>query len=96
MTDQERRRAARHHCDNRWIDVTPQSLYGPAKNAPPVMVKVENVSATGVCLLSPTPFELDQILFFSEDDMPARGTVVWTLLSKTKCKAGVQFFQHQF
>ena len=91
MTDQERRRAARHKCDHRWISVTPQGPHSSARNEPPVKVEVENISVTGVCLLSSAPFTLGQRLVFAEEDMPDRGTVVWTFHSKTKCKAGVQF-----
>jgi len=95
MSDQERRSAARHPCENRWINVSPQTPCRPAAGGPLLKVKVENVSITGVCLLSSAPFTLGQVLLFSEDDMPDKGTVVWTYQSKGKCKAGVQFSRQQ-
>ena len=93
MTDQERRRAIRIPCNNRWIDVSTKSEHSPDKNKFPVNVKVKNISDTGVCLISSTPFDLDQLIIFSENDMPNLGTVVWTLQSKTECKSGVHFIK---
>jgi|GEM_PF-2860000 len=95
MPDQERRRAARQRCDNRWINVSPQRPSPSTAGSPFIKVEVENVSVSGVCLLSSTPFLLGQVLLFAEDDMPDEGTVVWTYQSKTKCKAGVQFARRQ-
>ena len=91
MTDQERRRALRRHFDNRLINVSIQNSYSSVKNEPLIKVKVENLSDTGVCLISSAPFELGQVILFSEDDMLNQGTVVWTCQSKVECKAGVQF-----
>ena len=93
MTDQERRRKIRIPCNNRWIDVSTQSKHRPDKNELPVNVKVENISDTGGCLISSTPFDLDLLIIFSEDDMPNQGTVVWTLQSKNECKSGIQFLK---
>lgn len=91
MTDQERRRAIRRQCENRWIDVVIQNAHNPSDKPPAINVRVENISETGLCLISSSPFELGQLLFFSEDDIPSQGTVVWTCQSKIECKAGVQF-----
>ena len=91
MVDQERRRATRHHCDNRWIEVVTKNEYNPAQISPSIKVRVENISITGCCLIASSPFEIGQALIFSEADIPSQGTVVWTCQSKHECKAGVQF-----
>lgn len=91
MSDQERRKSIRYYCENRWIEVSNSMANSSTKSPLSIKVRVHNLSETGVCLISSSAFELGQTLHFSESDMPALGTVVWTCQSRTECKAGIQF-----
>ena len=91
MTDQDRRRSIRHSCDNRWVEINLYNLHTQTSEGPSIRVKIDNISGTGACLISSAPFELGQIVLFSEDDIPGQGEVVWTCQSRVECKAGVQF-----
>lgn len=88
----ERRKYQRKAAADLWVDVTICSAF-ISENTPSKVItaKIDNLSDGGVCLISSHPFELDQILSFSDAKFPQRGKVVWTCLSKTECKAGIQF-----
>jgi len=69
----------------RWASPPPQKL-------PPLQVRVDNISSSGLCLIAAEPFELGQIITFSEsDNLPAQGEVVWTCQTKGEYKAGIRF-----
>lgn len=92
-TDNERRRSPRVPCHDVWlsIKVSDQSGALPNQHTPSRQVRVDNISDSGICLFSAEPFDLGQIVYFFDSNLPSHGTVVWTCLSKIECKVGIQF-----
>lgn len=89
----ERRRSPRVPCHDVWLQIKVGDQGGttPSQQLPPRQVRVANISDSGICLVSQEPFDLGQVVYFSDPALPARGTVVWTCRSKIECKAGLQF-----
>jgi hypothetical protein len=93
-TDNERRRSPRIPCHDVWLQIRvcdPSSSAPAADSLPPRQARVDNLSDTGICLISATPFELGQVVFFFDPNLPGQGTVVWTCQAKGECKVGIQF-----
>ena len=80
-------------CHGVWLEIKVGDQVGltPPQQLPPRRVRVENISDSGICLVSADSFELGQIIYFSDANLPARGEVVWTCQVKLECKAGIQF-----
>lgn len=95
MTDNERRRSPRVPCQDVWLTIKVGDQAGGTQHQqlPPRQVRVDNSSDSGICLISAEPFELGQIVYFSEPTLPAHGEVVWTCKSKIECKAGIQYYR---
>lgn len=92
-TDRERRRSPRVPCQDVWLQIKvaePQAIARP-DTIPPRQARVDNLSASGICLVAADPFELGQEVFFSDPNLPGQGTVVWTCQAKGEFKAGIQF-----
>jgi len=88
MSGQENRRISeRKQCEQWTIKV--YLLENQSK--PFIDATVENLSDGGMGLISTTPFELDQEIFFKEPQLPGKGKIVWTCQSKSESKAGVLF-----
>ena len=93
-TETERRRSPRIPCHNVWLEVKigDQASIIPPEQLPARRVRVDNISDTGICLVSAEPFELSQTIYFFDSNLPAQGTVVWTCKSALEgSKAGIQF-----
>lgn len=92
---EERRRSPRVQCQDVWlqIQVSDQDGIAPSQQHPSRQVMVVNISDSGICLTSQERFELGQIVYFSDQYLPSRGTVVWVCQSRTEYKAGIQFSQ---
>lgn len=92
-TESERRNSPRIACPDLWLEVKVGDEGGqaPIDQLPNRLVRVHNYSGTGLCLISDVPFELGQVIYFSQADFPSQGKVMWTCQSKVECKAGVQF-----
>lgn len=92
-TDSERRRSPRVPCHDVWlsIKVSDQSGTPPKEQCPARQVRVDNISGSGICLISAEPFDLGQTVYFFDSTLPSQGTVVWTCQSKIECKVGIQF-----
>ncbi|MDD5757531.1 MAG: PilZ domain-containing protein [Desulfobulbaceae bacterium] len=91
--DSDRRKNPRVSCQDIWLTVT---VGEPSNNTanqqlPDRHVRVDNLSDSGICLISTDPFELAQIVYFSDPTLPTQGEVVWTCKSKIECKAGIHF-----
>jgi hypothetical protein len=94
MTDDERRRSPRVPCQDVWLTITVGDQASAAiqgQQLPPRQVKVDNISDSGICLISAAPIELGQIVYFSDPTLPTQGEVVWTYTSKIECKSGIHF-----
>lgn len=93
IRENERRRSPRVPCHNVWLEVKVGDQAGitPPQQLPARRVKVDNISDTGICLISTESFELGQTIHFFDSNLPARGAVVWTCQAKLECKAGIQF-----
>ena len=92
-TESERRRSPRVPCHNVWLEIKVGDQVGitPPLQLPPRRVRVDNISDSGICLVSVESFELGQTIYFFDPNLPARGAVVWTCQLKLECKAGIQF-----
>ena len=91
-TDSERRHSPRVPCQDVWLTIKVGDQTGASQHQlPPRQVRVDNISDSGICLISAEPFELGQIVYFSDPTLPAQGEVVWTCKSKIECKAGVHY-----
>lgn len=92
-TDNERRRSPRVPCHDVWLTIKVGDQAGTTQHQqlPARQARVDNISDSGICLISADPFELGQIVHFSDPTLPAQGEVVWTCKSKIECKAGVHF-----
>lgn len=94
MIDNERRTAPRVPCHQVWLTITIGDQVGttPPQKLPPLQVRVDNISSSGLCLIATEPFELGQLITFSDaDNLPAQGEVVWTCQAKDEYKAGIRF-----
>ena len=92
MSDQERRIDKRIACAETWIDITKFPHLVDCDNKDHRQkVKVENRSDGGICLISATPFDLNEVIMIHEQEGSVQGTVVWTCQSRLECKAGIQF-----
>ena len=93
MTDNERRRSPRVPCHDVWLTIKVGDQTGTTQHQqlPPRQVRVDNISDSGICLISADPFELGQIVYFFDPNLPAEGEVVWTCKSKIECKAGIHY-----
>lgn len=90
--EQERRKYQRKPAAGLWINVVIHSTIIPQDSHSKIInAKIDNLSDGGICLISSQPFELDQIVSFADPKFPRQGKVVWTCLSKTESKTGIQF-----
>lgn len=91
--DSERRRSPRVPCRDVWITIKVGDESGttPAQQLPTRQGRVDNLSDSGICLISAEPFELGQVVYFADPTLPSQGVVVWTCRSRLECKAGIQF-----
>lgn len=92
-TDNERRCSPRVPCHDVWLSIKVSDQSGPPPNqhSPFRQVRVDNISGSGICLLSAEPLDLGQTVYFFDSNLPPQGTVVWTCLSKLEYKVGIQF-----
>lgn len=93
-TDRERRQSPRVPCHDVWLSIKVsdhQSGNPPNQESPSRQVRVDNISGSGICLISAEPFDLGQTVYFFDSTLPSQGTVVWTCLSKIECKVGIHF-----
>jgi len=93
-TDNERRRSPRIPCHEVWLQIKvgdPAASGVTREGLPSRQARVDNLSDSGICLISAEPFELGQLVFFADPHLPSQGTVVWTCQSKLDCKGGIQF-----
>lgn len=93
MKDSDRRCSPRVSCQDIWLSVTvgEPSHAANSQQLTSRQVRVDNLSDSGICLISDASFELSQIVYFSDPTLPAQGEVVWTCKSKIECKAGIHF-----
>lgn len=94
-TANERRKNPRVSCQEVWLQIKVGDPAGPASSQqlPVRQVKVINLSDSGISLIAAEPFELGQVVFFLDPNLPSQGTVVWTCQSKVECKAGIHFLR---
>jgi len=93
ITENERRQNPRVPCHNIRLEIKVGDQAGitPHQQLPPRQVRVDNISDSGICLISTETFELGQTIYFFDQNLPAQGNVVWTCRLKLECKAGIQF-----
>jgi len=94
MSNNERRTDPRVPCHHVWLTITVGDPAGttPQPKLPCRQVRIDNLSKSGLCLISAEPFELGQVISFAKaDHLPAHGEVVWTCQTKGEYQAGIRF-----
>jgi len=93
ITDNERRHSPRLPRQDAWLVIKVGDQTGTTQHQQllPRQVRIDNISDSGICLISADPFELGQIVYFSDPTLPPQGEVVWTCKSRIECKAGIQY-----